>query len=170
MSIDVLPSYVPIFHVAATVLQESQEFLRDRGRRRLEGTALWAGEPGDGGSVRITRLIVPEQLAESTEFGSYVELTRRAHYTLPDMLAPGELFYSRIHSHPGRAYHSSTDDANRVITHRGAISIVVPDFARAPLELSRCAIYFLEHGLGWVPFTPVQIGLHFRVEALAGAR
>jgi hypothetical protein len=170
MPINNLPASVPVFRVPATVLVQSQDFLRERGSKQLEGTALWAGEPEEDGGVRITRLIVPAQVAESTEFGSYVELTPRAHYTLPDLLAEGELFYARIHSHPGRAYHSSTDDANRVITQNGAISIVVPDFARATLDLARCAIYYLEHGRGWLPLTPVQVNQHFRVEGPRHAR
>ena len=114
--------------------------------------------------MQITRVLVPEQIAETTEFGSYVELTQHAHYTLPDLLEPGELIYSRIHSHPGRAFHSATDNANKVITHRGAISIVVPNFARETLTLARCAIFYLEHGTGWQPFTSEQSKKHFLVE------
>jgi hypothetical protein len=92
-----------------------------------------------------------------------VELTERAHYTLTDNLVSGELFYARIHSHPGKAFHSETDDENGVISHQGAISIVVPYFAADPIDLRHCAIYRLEHRRGWLPISTAQVGRMFRV-------
>lgn len=154
------------FKVPQCVLDESRSFLRHRGAQGFEGTALWAGYAGDGISpVQIERLIVPEQVATTTELGAAVDLTERAHLTLPDLLHHGERFFARIHSHPGRAYHSEKDDANEVISHQGAISIVVPYFARDPIALERCAIYRLEHGRGWLPLTSDDIGVLFQVTA-----
>lgn len=39
---------------------------------------------------------------------------------------------ARVHTHPGRAYHSSTDDRNLLLAHPGAVSVVVPAFAEKP--------------------------------------
>jgi hypothetical protein len=163
-----VPPFVPHFRVPAPVIAESQAFFRDRGAHRLEGTGLWTGRPGADGWVDIARLVVPEQVAETSEFGCHVELTPHAHYTLPDLLEAGELFYARIHSHPGRAYHSATDDANEVITQQGAVSIVVPRFARAPIELTACAIYYLEHGRGWCRLAAAGVRERFIITARQG--
>jgi hypothetical protein len=152
------------YHVPQRVLEDSYAFLALRGKQGYEGTGLWLGRPASN-LVEITRFFAPEQDAMKGPHGVSVALTQRAHYALTDELRPGERFYVRIHSHPGRAYHSPTDDANAVLTHEGAISIVVPNFASAPIDLARCAIYRLEHGAGWLPLKPVAVALVFKVVA-----
>ena len=113
-----------VYRVPQAVLDGSQAFLRERGQDDCEGTALWIGRPGERvGEVDILRVFVPEQECLKTPDGVAVRLTEKAHYTLTDNLADGELFYCRIHSHPKKAYHSDLDDMNAVITHQGAISI-----------------------------------------------
>jgi hypothetical protein len=143
-------------------LDESRAFLYTRGLVGCEGTGLWVGRQ-EGSFVTITRLFVPEQICVRTEEGVAVYLTEKAHYTLTDNLGENERFYARIHSHPTRAYHSEVDDANAVISHQGAISIVVPDFAAEPIDLARCAVYRLEHGRGWLRLRPDDIARIFRI-------
>lgn len=153
-----------VYHVPRHVLDGSRSFLRERGLQGCEGTALWIGTPGASeNEVDISRVFVPDQVCIKTPGGVGVELTDEAHYTLTDNLGPGEQFYCRIHSHPKRAYHSRRDDANGVITHQGAISIVVPYFAREPLRLERCALYQLKHGRGWLPLSKAEIQRRFEV-------
>jgi hypothetical protein len=153
-----------VYHVPAQVVQTTRDFLYERGLDGCEGTALWIGCP-NGSEILVTRVLIPEQRCIKTEYGVAVELTEKAHYTLTDHLAPGERFYIRIHSHPGRAYHSKTDDANAVITHQGAISIVVPNFAVAPLTMTTCAVYRLDHDRGWLPLSKHEIDRTFQVTA-----
>lgn len=150
------------YAVPQHILDESRAFLYMRGLAGCEGTALWVGQPS-GNTVMLTRLFVPEQVCVQTEEGVAVYLTEKAHYTLTDSLDESERFYARIHSHPGTAYHSETDDANAVLTHRGAISIVVPDFAVEPIDLARCAVYRLEHGQGWLRLSAHDIAETFRI-------
>jgi hypothetical protein len=150
------------FVVPQRVLDECRSFFQERGREGCEGTGLWTGRQ-EGDSVRITRFIAPEQRCIRTAHGLRVELTERAHYTLTDLLSPDELFYARIHSHPKVAYHSDTDDENEILSHKGAISIVVPNFARDPIKLRCCAIYRLEHGQGWLKLNEVDVGALFEV-------
>jgi hypothetical protein len=153
-----------LYHVPGQVLTATRDFLYTRGLEGSEGTALWIGRRA-GSEIQITRVLIPEQLCLKSAYGVAVQLTEQAHYTLTDHLAPGERFYIRIHSHPGRAYHSKTDDANGVITHQGAISIVVPNFAVEPLTITSCAVYRLDHGRGWVPLSEHEIDRIFRVTA-----
>lgn len=153
-----------VYSVPQAVLDDTRSFLRERGLERCEGTALWVGRPGPSdGEVDITRVFVPEQVCLKTPDGVAVRLTEEAHYTLTDHLEVGERFYCRVHSHPKEAYHSETDDANAVITHQGAISVVVPFFARKPLRLEGCAVYRLEHGRGWLPLAEAEIARTFEV-------
>ena len=134
--------------VPQRVLDESRAFFQARGAHQFEGTALWIGKPR-GMGVEILRLFVPEQIAVSDEDGASVDLTPHAHYTLTDHLGDDERFYVRIHAHPREAYHSPRDDANAILTHEGALSVVVPYFARDPIDLQRCAVYRYERRRGW---------------------
>jgi hypothetical protein len=138
------------YHVPLAVLDGARDFFRRRGAQGFEGTALLAGRLTAPGQVLITRLVIPQQVAETTPWGARVDLTKEAHLTLTDLLEPGELYYARIHSHPGAAFHSDRDDANPVLSHEGAISIVVPYFAREPIELTGCAVFRLARGQGWL--------------------
>ncbi len=158
MDVAMLPGFV----VRRSVIDETERFLRERGERGLEAMALWAGRGGPKIPV-ISRVIVPEQVAVSDEWGCSVDLTEHAHFTLPDLLNPGELFFARVHSHPAQAYHSGRDDANEVISHQGAISIVVPDFCRDGIVLPRCAVYCLLHGVGWVEIPSYAVRRLFEV-------
>jgi hypothetical protein len=56
---------------------------------------------------------------------------------------------AQIHSHPGRAYHSSTDDQYAVATTVGCLSLVVPNFATAPFAVDRVASYRLDASGTW---------------------
>ncbi len=138
------------------VLNDCRTFLQERGREGCEGTGLLAGYKL-ATHVRVSRFIAPEQRCIKSAFGVSVELTEQAHHTLIDLLLPDERFYARIHSHPRRAYHSEMDDGNGVLTHQGAISIVVPFFARDPILLPHCAIYRLKHGSGWLQLDVAEV-------------
>ncbi len=151
-----------LHYVPRRLLDESRDFFYQRGLEGCEGTALWIGRPA-GSEVLLTRLFIPEQVCIKTAYGIGVDLTERAHYTLTDTLEPGERFYARIHSHPREAFHSKRDDANEIITHKGALSIVVPNFAVDPIDLTQCAIYRLEHGRGWLRLNIGDVAKVFEV-------
>lgn len=151
-----------LHYVPQHILDESRDFLYRRGLEGCEGTALWIGRPLES-EVLLTRLFIPEQVCIKTAYGIGVDLTERAHYTLTDTLEPSERFYARIHSHPREAFHSKRDDANAVITHQGALSIVIPNFAVDPIDLTQCAIYRLKHGLGWLRLSMDDIAKVFEV-------
>jgi hypothetical protein len=58
-----------------------------------------------------------------------------ARVSLKDVLAldnqlqvRGWYILAQLHSHPGRAFHSSIDDEHPISNQRGFLSIVVPDF------------------------------------------
>ncbi|MBW0110473.1 Mov34/MPN/PAD-1 family protein [Pseudonocardia saturnea] len=119
----------------ATVLEQAQGWFEQQGAHGHEGTALIARGPG-----RV-RLVVPEQRASRMRLGASVEVTRAGQLQLATALGSGELFVARIHSHPDKAFHSAADDANPVLTHVGALSIVVPYFGLGLRRgLDACAV------------------------------
>jgi hypothetical protein len=134
--------------IARTVLDEARRFFEVRGTRGCEGTALIARR-ADG----TTRLVIPDQRA-STGRACWVEITEQGKLELALAVGKDERYAARIHSHPGAAFHSEMDNCNAVITHQGALSIVVPYFG---LGLRRgfdaCAVYVLR-GDEWVELAP----------------
>lgn len=42
----------------------------------------------------------------------------------------------QVHTHPGRAFHSPTDDAWPVVSQAGFISLVIPNFAQGEQSLA----------------------------------
>jgi hypothetical protein len=148
--------------VPQRVLDDTRSFLQNRGRELYEGTALWVGR-SKREAVEILRLFIPEQIAVSDEDGASVDLTPRAHYTLTDNLFIDEQFHVRIHAHPRKAYHSPRDDANPILTHDGALSVVVPYFGRDPIQMDRCAVYIYERPYGWLQLPPAAVRTTFEI-------
>lgn len=143
--------------VTAQALIAASEFLESAGALGREGTGMLAGYLGSGGT-RIDRFFAPDQRA-----GPYprcwVEVTRTGKNQLATVLGPGERWLARIHSHPGEAFHSSTDDANPGLTAEGALSIVVPYFGLALRNgLDACAI-LVRRGGRWVLSSVPELGI-----------
>jgi hypothetical protein len=50
-----------------------------------------------------------------------------------------------------------------IIAHVGAISVVVPDFARDPIDLRNCSVNELGRDGSWREFPPSEVTARFRV-------
>lgn len=129
------------YTVSRAQLRLTRELLARPGALRLESAAFWVGAVLRNGLVGVSRVVWPPQRAIVADDGVGVEITQRGLTETILSLAEAEFIAVRLHTHPGRAYHSDTDDANLVIAHPGAISIVVPRFAADDLRLERCAAY-----------------------------
>lgn len=130
--------------VDARLLDEARTFFEDRGALGCEGTAMIAAR-----GLTANRLVIPDQRATPAPHCS-VEVTLAGKLELASALDPDERYVSRIHSHPGLAFHSPTDDANPALTHEGALSIVVPFFGLGLRHgLAACAILVVRNGR-WV--------------------
>jgi hypothetical protein len=132
--------------VPGGLLTAAGTFFENCGTRGHEGTAMIKDGPGG------PALVVPDQQPWRGSNGEVsVEVTRRGQMQLALALGLDDLFVARIHSHPGDAFHSPADDANPVLTHEGALSIVVPFFGLGlRLGLDACAVLRRETGR-WRP-------------------
>lgn len=128
------------------LLTAVRTFFEDCGTHGHEGTAMIKDGP------RGPALVVPDQQPWRRPSGGVsVEVTRRGQMQLALALGPDDLFVARIHSHPAEAFHSPADDANPVLTHEGALSIVVPFFGLGlRVGLDACAVLRREEGF-WRP-------------------
>lgn len=84
-----------------------------------------------GRRATFTSAMRPEQTAHRTPHGLLVRVDGRALFSVNQALRErGEILAAQIHAHPTEAFHSDTDDSLPLATLLGALSIVVPDFAR----------------------------------------
>jgi hypothetical protein len=151
------------FFIPLELISRSWDFLRQRGDKQVEGMLLWAGVPRTN-DILLNRLIIPAQIARRSLLGVCVEMDANAHLTLTDTLEPRERLFVRVHSHPEHAYHSRTDDNNSVITHVGAISVVVPRFGiGVPNDLSSCAIFEYSQAGQWRKLDSKTVAAKFMV-------
>lgn len=129
--------------ISPTTFEAARELFEGRGTWGCEGTAMIAS---DGAA---TRLVVPDQEATPVPHCT-VTVTTAGKLALAAALGGHERYVARIHSHPGLAFHSPTDDENPAITFEGALSIVVPYFGLGLRRgLDACAVLQMRSGY-WV--------------------
>jgi hypothetical protein len=123
--------------------------LRAVGRQGYEGLGLWAGNQ-NGSVFQVNQAIIPAQRHIRTADGVCVITgAEELHRINVWLYKNGLALIAQIHSHPGRAYHSSTDDEFAVATTVGCFSLVVPDFGTGPLDIGRFASYRLDASGRW---------------------
>jgi hypothetical protein len=129
--------------VLTSVLNLTHQVLRAYGEKYSEGFVLWLGR-WEGNRAQVCEHYVPKQTTLRSDDGVGYFVDSAALFNLNRYLSStGLRLLAQVHSHPGRAYHSGTDDRYAVVTTEGGLSVVVPDFARWPLVLARCAVYRL---------------------------
>jgi hypothetical protein len=159
----ILPHDLCSYVVPRMVLADSRCYLAGPGRRGFEAVVVWIGRPLGAGRAEVLAAIRPAQEAIRTEDGVSVRIPPDAISELISALPEGTAVLARLHTHPAEAYHSLLDDTNMLLAHRGAISIVVPDFARAPIELGRCSVNVLEDQCGWRELSTAEVAERFEV-------
>lgn len=129
-----------------SVLSETSEVLRAYGKRGFEGFVLWFGSI-ENRNAYVERVYVPTQNSIRGEDGVGYFVSNETLFELNKFLSEtGLRMIAQVHSHPGRAYHSSTDDRYAIVTAEGGLSLVVPNFASGPVDIKRWAIYRLNQG------------------------
>jgi Prokaryotic homologs of the JAB domain len=143
------------------VLEETWQALRSFGKRGREGLVLWAGELAEKRAI-VRMAVTPAQNAIESEDGIGYFLTAETLFEVNLGLAKRKLrLLAQVHSHPGEAYHSSTDDRYAIVTTEGGFSLVVPRFAAGPAAVGICAIYRL-HGSEWRELNHDQVARTFQ--------
>ncbi|MHB8812510.1 MAG: Mov34/MPN/PAD-1 family protein [Steroidobacteraceae bacterium] len=160
-----MKTFEPIteFVVPRDICDETDAQLREAGRKGAERFVLWSG------TVELTRfqvrtLHVPRQTAYRLPEGLCVRVEGTELHRLNVWLYENhELLAIQVHAHPTEAYHSETDDTYPIVTTRGGLSLVVPDFARDGLRGPGTALYRL--GLsGWQELAPPNARILLKLE------
>jgi hypothetical protein len=142
--------------VPREALQHTCAYLRQVGELGCEGLTVWAGRR-DGKAFHVECSLIPEQRHLQSGDGVCVIVEADALHRLNVFLhEQGLLPIAQVHSHPGEAYHSGTDDQYAVVTKVGCLSLVVPDFASKPFALGDCAVYRLTADGRWGELTSAE--------------
>ena len=136
------------FLVPAAAIRQTDSQLRAAGCTRSECFVLWSGvQERDIFQIRTAH--VPRQTAYRSPDGLCVRVEGDELHRLNVWLFEhGEQLAVQVHSHPTEAYHSDTDDAYPIVTVRGGLSLVVPNFGREGLLGNGVAYYRLGFS-GW---------------------
>ena len=125
-----------------TTLRVLQHF----GAYGCEGLVLWVGNLRED-SAQVIQVMVPDQQPMKSEEGVGYFVDGAALFQLNRSLSEtGLRLIAQVHSHPGEAYHSEADDRYAIVTADGGLSLVVPNFGRAPSDPASWAVYRLHQG------------------------
>lgn len=132
-----------------SVLVDAGREMERAGSAGAEATGLLV----TGADQIVRRVVFPNQCAGRYP-ACWVQVTEQGKSELASALDLDEKYVSRIHSHPGDAFHSPTDDKNPALRFEGAMSIVVPFFGLgARLGLDACAV-FIRRDRHWHELPP----------------
>jgi hypothetical protein len=118
----------------SNIVTSTFQVFRDCGCGECECAVFWTGPAGDdlvdGFEHPVHRRSPGGYEVDSdwlTQFWKQLAASRRSVKV-------------QVHTHPGEAFHSATDDYWPIISQEGFLSIVIPDFAAGPPTLNRAWI------------------------------
>lgn len=126
------------------VLDETFDRLRSCGGGRRECQALWVGPWSD--PERVTRVVHLKHSASAVGFTLEDSWLTSFWKSLADA---GEGVRVQVHTHPGAAYHSATDDAFPILAVPGFLSLVIPRFALGPTGFDSAFLARLDDDGRW---------------------
>ena len=117
-----------MYRLPRRIVDETFATFRSCGAGERECQLYW-GSPW-GNPAGLTHLIHPKH--KSTFHGLTLDSAWISTFWLD--LADRDLGVRvQVHTHPGEAFHSLTDDAFPLIHEAGFLSLVIPDFAMGPI-------------------------------------
>jgi len=127
--------------LARKVVRETFRVFRECGRGECECAVYWTG-PSTEQLVDDVEHPVHKRSAFGYEIDDHwlTEFWKRLATSRRSVRA-------QVHTHPGRAFHSATDDQWPIVSQAGFLSIVIPNFAAGNPSLNEALIGRLEpHG------------------------
>lgn len=148
--------------ITKNVITQTTSFLQQQGLKCYEGKVYWIGHKNKD-ILMIDRAAIPKQIPRRTILGVSITVPESANLEVARSLKNGDYIAIKVHSHPGKAYMSDTDKANPSLKHGGAISIVVPNYARYGIDnLSSCSVSEYQNGR-WRELTAKEIEVRFEI-------
>ncbi len=124
--------------------------LRRSGRRcSRESGAFLLGKRRDG-RARVSTFVLYDELDPHSLDSGIVHIDGRYFGELWEQCRARELeVVADVHTHPGAADQSSSDRANPMVSTKGHIAIIVPNFAAGAVRRSSLGIFRYEGAKTW---------------------
>lgn len=152
---------VPVV-VPKRVIVSTLRSIRWAGRCGRERIVLWLGQRTSS-AILVVQAHVPKQVAERDFF----RIPPTAMRSLMRVLeSKSHMVAAQVHSHPAEAFHSEADDRWAIVRHIGALSLVLPYFARhtkAASFLRDAATFYLAEQNVWERVEPAALGKYVEV-------
>jgi hypothetical protein len=124
------------------ILEESFEAFRACGRGTRECVVFWTGP--HGAPDLVDRVVHPEHVSGSGGYALDIDWLKRFWLWLYN---ERRSVRAQVHTHPGAAFHSSTDDGFPMVQSAGFLSLVIPNYGLGEITLEDAALYELaDHG------------------------
>lgn len=137
--------------VSRTLLGETFETLRRCGRGRRECQVLWLSSWAAPDAIR--RIVHPSHSAHG---GGFAVESRWVTALWLDLAKAVEGVRIQVHTHPGAAFHSKTDDDWPIVRTPGFLSLVIPNFALGPISLADSYLAMMGTDGGWHEVDPLK--------------
>ena len=138
------------------------QHLRNSGEEGVEGVGLWFGRQ-EGNLFTVYSSLIPAQDQYRMEEGLLYQVGGEELHRINKWAYEQKLvLFAQIHSHPGRAYHSDTDDAYAIVTTLGGFSIVIPNFGFDQIDKKYWAVYRLQPN-GWTEIPGNEVDELFQI-------
>lgn len=134
-----LEARLPVVHISDSLLSETGKLIASFAEGMdSEGVVYWFGlEFGD--KAVVTTLVVPDA---DTSYGCISTTPEANGEALGVIVGTPLVLIGQAHSHPGSGVrHSPFDDRETFARFEGAISVVVPHYARRGVDLRRCGVH-----------------------------
>jgi hypothetical protein len=125
------------YTVPRAILRSTFNLVRECGGGRRECQVLWIGSWE--APMAISEVVHSHHCSHSSGFDVEGEWLNAFWLELAAKRAGVRV---QVHTHPGRAFHSATDDKFPVIHLPGFLSLVIPDFGIGPVTLG--GVYLAE--------------------------
>jgi proteasome lid subunit RPN8/RPN11 len=143
---------MPLLTATPGMLDATFDHFRRCGAGRRECVAYWTG-PVDT-PARVDRVEHPRHRATRSQYevdsGWVTDLFLR-------LRGERRTVRLQVHTHPGRASHSETDDRFAIVPAPGFLSLVIPDFAVGPIGLDRAVLVGMDDQGEWAPWSITDV-------------
>lgn len=149
--------------IPRNVIKSTEAALR---RGRHEVFALWSAQLEITGSAcEIRRCIIPAQKPGVTREGVFVHIAGAELSRIQvENFQLGERSVVQLHTHPSWDVRmSELDRAWEVVTHEGALSIIIPNYCQHPLEAFVGANVYERVDGDWRLWSPDEVQTRFKI-------
>ena len=139
------------YAIAPTLIAQTFAELRKCGSGHRECQILWTSPWTE--QERILRIVHPDHSSSGGGFQLNSQWLTRFAFELEGLQ---EGVRVQVHTHPGRAFHSSTDDRFPMVSTPGFLSLVIPNFAQGPVGFKDAYLTELQPDGCWMQVTEIE--------------